>query len=98
MKLIDLAYQIASRNVAILLWQETLAGAFKYRNQVLEINLGWIVGWDEVFESRLQIVGVDGRLLQQAATQLTANQNRLDVRTREVPGALQEEFLRVGWK
>src|ERR1700722_2112161 len=93
-----LADQVGAVHVAVLLGEETFAGAFEDGDEILQIDFGWIIRWDEVVDGGFQILGVDGGFILQAAAHVGADQDGFDVGTGERAGAIEEKLFDVGGK
>src|ERR1700751_3425482 len=84
--------------ITILSGKQALASTLQNRDQILQVYLSGIVRRNEVFESSLEVLSIDGGFVLQAASHLTSHQHRFKICSREASGTIADERLDISRK
>src|SRR5215471_20397986 len=97
-QLVGAAYEFFSVSVAPLFGEQALAGALQHRDDVLQLDLGGIGGWDEIIERVLDVVFIYRGFLAQGGAHAAADKHGFDVGAGKIAGAVEKEFFEIGGK
>src|SRR6266542_932476 len=90
--------QLTALDVAILFWQQALAGALQNRHKILQVNFCRVIRWNKIFQSSFKVLGIHCCFMQQTAPHMTANQDRFDIGSGQASRMLEKKRFDISRK